>query len=266
MNINEYIASGVLESYILGGLSKQESTEVESNAALYPEVRAELDKLETDLENIAMSYSKTPAPYLKLSIAAKFNFASTEKKEEAKIISIGVPAFYKQAIAASITLAVISTASAGYFWNQWKNAESKVVALEFDKTTLSNNINLTKQQLDGANNYLSLMQDTSSVLITLKGSALSPNSAAKVLWNKTTKEVYLGGLASLPAPSEEQQYQLWAIVDGQPVDAGVFDIEKGNILQQLKTISNAQAFAVTLEKKGGSPTPTLAALFLIGNV
>ena len=76
----------------------------------------------------------------------------------------------------------------------------------------------------------------------------------------------MGGLASLPAPSEEQQYQLWAIVDGQPVDAGVFDIEKGNILQQLKTISNAQAFAVTLEKKGGSPTPTLAALFLIGNV
>ena len=43
-------------------------------------------------------------------------------------------------------------------------------------------------------------------------------------------------------------------------------MENAHVLQQLKTIGKAQAFAVTLEKKGGSPTPTLAALYLIGNV
>jgi anti-sigma-K factor RskA len=261
MNIKEYISSGILETYLLGGLTAAEAGEVEAYVKQYPEIRAELDKLEGDLENIALSYAKTPSPALKSKIASKLDFA---EEKEVKIIPI--PSFYRLAIAASVTLAIISTASAGYFWNKWQHAEGRVIALELDKSTLANNVNLTKQELDKTNNYLSLIQDTSSVLITLKGSPLSPNAAAKVLWNKTSKQVYLGGLASLPVPSADHQYQLWAIVDGQPVDAGVFDMENPNILQQLKTIGKAQAFAVTLEKKGGSPTPTLAALYLIGNV
>jgi anti-sigma-K factor RskA len=263
MNIEEYIASGILETYTLGGLSKAEAAEVEAYALQYPEIRAQLERLEEDLENLALSYAKKPAPDLKAKIADQLHFAPASK-EEVKIIPI--PSFYRPAIAASVALAIVSAASAGYFWNKWQDAEGRVIALEYEKTALTNNINLTKQQLAGANNYLSLMQDTSAVLITLKGSALSPDAAAKVLWNKSTKEVYLGGLASLPTPPSNLQYQLWAIVDGVPVDAGVFDVENGNILQQLKTIDNAQAFAVTLEKKGGSPTPTLAALYLIGNV
>ncbi len=35
-------------------------------------------------------------------------------------------------------------------------------------------------------------------------------------------------------------------------------------LQRMKDISRAQAFAVTLEKAGGSPTPDLQALVLMG--
>jgi len=261
MNIKEYIASGILEAYLLGGLTAAEAGEVEAYVKQYPEIRAELDKLEGDLENIALSYTKTPSPALKAKIASQLDFA-----EEKEVKVIPIPAFYRQAIAASVALAILSTASAGYFWNKWQHAEGRVIALEVEKGALANNINLTKQELDNTNHYLSLIQDTSSVLVTLKGSALSPNSAAKVLWNKSSQQVYLGGLASLPAPAADQQYQLWAIVDGQPVDAGVFEIENVHVLQQLKTIGKAQAFAVTLEKKGGSPTPTLAALYLIGNV
>ncbi|MDB5272046.1 MAG: hypothetical protein JWO58_413 [Chitinophagaceae bacterium] len=261
MNIKEYISSGILETYLLGGLSEAEAGEVETYVKQYPEIRAELDKLEGDLENIALSYAKAPSPSLKSRIASELDFV-----EEKEVQIIPIPSFYRMAIAASVVLAIISTASAGYFWNEWQKAEGRVIALEVEKSSLANNINLTKQELDKTNSYLSLVQDTNSVLITLKGSALSPTAAAKVLWNKKTQEVYLGGLAALPVPTAEQQYQLWAIVDGQPVDAGVFDMENKNVLQQLKTVANAQAFAVTLEKKGGSPTPTLAALYLIGNV
>ncbi|HWZ22710.1 MAG TPA: anti-sigma factor [Cytophagaceae bacterium] len=268
MNIKEYISSGILETFVFGGLSAAEAAEVEAYARQYPEVRAELDKLESQLENIALSYSKTPAPSLKSKIASSLDFKEPEvdevKEKEVKIVQ--VPPFYRQAIAASVALAIISASSAGYFWNKWQDAEGRVLAMASEKSVLANNVNLTKQQLDGANNYLSLMQDSSSVLITLKGSALSPLASAKVLWNKSTHEVYLGGLTALPTPSAEQQYQLWAIVDGKPVDAGVFDLSKDLNLQQLKKIEGAQAFAVTVEKKGGSIAPTLTALYLIGNV
>jgi anti-sigma-K factor RskA len=262
MNITEYISSGILETYLLGGLSPMEAAEVETNALQYPEIRAELNKLEIDLENMALSYSQTPPTSLKSKIASKLEFVETK---EAKTIPL-VPSFYRQAIAASITLAILSAGSATYFWNKWKEAEGRVLTLESEKTMLTNNFNLTKQSLDEANGFLSTIKDTNSVLVTLKGSALSPDAAARVLWNKSTQQVYLGGIASLPKPSAEQQYQLWAIVDGKPVDAGVFDLESRDRMQQLKAIGNVQAFAVTLEKKGGSPTPTLTALYLIGNV
>ncbi len=58
--------------------------------------------------------------------------------------------------------------------------------------------------------------------------------------------------------------QLWAIVEGKPVDAGMIDACSG--LCKMKNISNASAFAITLEKRGGSPTPNLEQLQVIGNV
>jgi anti-sigma-K factor RskA len=71
----------------------------------------------------------------------------------------------------------------------------------------------------------------------------------------------------LPQPSSDLQYQLWAIVDGNPVDLGVFDIlnEKELVTKDLD-LKKIQAFAVTLEKKGGSPSPNLEKLYVIGNV
>ena len=70
----------------------------------------------------------------------------------------------------------------------------------------------------------------------------------------------------LPKPRADKQYQLWAIVDGKPVDAGVFDVDGGAAFVKLKNIPNAQAFAITLENKGGSASPHMDALYVMGKV
>ncbi|WP_350340234.1 anti-sigma factor [Paraflavitalea speifideaquila] len=57
-----------------------------------------------------------------------------------------------------------------------------------------------------------------------------------------------------PAPAG-RQYQLWALVDGKPVDAGMLDNCDG--LCQLKNIQQAQAFAITLEKPAEALYPIL---------
>ncbi len=70
----------------------------------------------------------------------------------------------------------------------------------------------------------------------------------------------------LPPPPSDKQYQLWVIVDGTPADMGVFEaILTGNTLQEIPFVENPQAFTVTLEKRGGSPTPTLEEMVVIGN-
>ena len=43
-----------------------------------------------------------------------------------------------------------------------------------------------------------------------------------------SKDVYLL-VNHLPKPVPDKQYQLWAIVDGKPVDAGIFDMAEGTV-------------------------------------
>jgi len=52
-----------------------------------------------------------------------------------------------------------------------------------------------------------------------------------------------------------------------PVDAGVFDWNSEG-LQKMKSISGqaVAAFAVTIEPKGGSESPSLETMQVIGNV
>ena len=70
----------------------------------------------------------------------------------------------------------------------------------------------------------------------------------------------------MPKAPEGKEYQLWAIVDGKPVDLGMYDENNSQKLQAMKTISKPQAFAITLENKGGSPTPTMEQMYVLGNV
>ena len=61
------------------------------------------------------------------------------------------------------------------------------------------------------------------------------------------------------------QYQLWALVDGKPVSAGMYSAEK-DTKEILANIPKAQAFAITLEKQGGSTSPTMENMFVMGNI
>jgi hypothetical protein len=56
------------------------------------------------------------------------------------------------------------------------------------------------------------------------------------------------------------------MVDGKPVDAGVFEMKEGPGMMKMKNIPRAEAFAITLEKKGGSQAPSLDKLYVMGKV
>ena len=66
----------------------------------------------------------------------------------------------------------------------------------------------------------------------------------------------------MPSPGDGKQFQLWALVGGKPVDAGVFVTGQEGI-QRVKDVMNADIWAVTLEPKGGSLSPTMDQMYLI---
>jgi anti-sigma-K factor RskA len=98
---------------------------------------------------------------------------------------------------------------------------------------------------------------------------ISPSSFATVYWDTTSKDVYLL-VNNLPVPAGDQQYQLWALLDGKPIDVGMIDNEsfigQKKLLLRMKNVSGAQAFAITLEKKGGSEKPTMENMYVLGNL
>ena len=74
MNVTEYIASGILESYVMGAVSDQERREVECLSSIYPDVRQELDHLSVALEQYTQLYSVEPPASVKAKLLAQLDF------------------------------------------------------------------------------------------------------------------------------------------------------------------------------------------------
>lgn len=118
-------------------------------------------------------------------------------------------------------------------------------------------------QFRATNELMAFMADGATKTVQLEGQSFAPKSEAMVYWNQQSAKVYVS-TAGLPVINDNQSYQLWALVDGKPVDAGVFNSEKE--LQAGKKIFQADAFAVTIEPKGGSDQPTLSKLCVLGKL
>ncbi len=130
---------------------------------------------------------------------------------------------------------------------------------------LEKNTGTLKQSEKVKQEYIQFLASNQTEKIVLAGVPEKPNAKALVFWNKENKHVMLSEV-SLPETPKNMQYQLWAIVDGKPVDAGMLDLDAEGKLLEMKTIESSQAFAITLEPMGGSASPHLEDLCVIGNV
>lgn len=261
MNVEEYIASGILEAYVLGGLDSKEIQEVEQMAFQHPEVKKEIASLQAAFESYAESLAVKPRPELKNKILERLPEYSNFSGGNSTIRL----SYYRYATAASVALMIVCGSFAFYFWSKWQGAEQRLVLLEEQTSRYAEQINKANYKIDQLAGSFDAIRDTSVVKVTMKGVSSSPGSLAVVFWNKNTSEVFIDP-GNLPQPPEGMQYQLWALKDGQPIDAGVFETDQNTGLQKVKTIEFAQAYAVTLEKKGGSKVPTLTAMFVFGEV
>ncbi len=259
MTIQEYISSGVIESYILGELSDKERAEVEALAAKHPEVTAEIEAVETTLMNFA---SKTPPAHLKNNILAKLDL------QESKVVSMETakPSYTGWLVAASLALLIGSAIYNVILNNKVKSAEEQLAAVNSEKEKYAKDFEAQSSTYTMMVEQMAILMQPENKKVMLKGMDAAPTALATVYWNQQNQDVYIN-VNSLPSAPDDKQYQLWAIVDGKPVDMGMLDMNPElPPLHKMKPITGAQAFAVTLEKKGGNPSPTMDAMYLMGNV
>lgn len=269
MNTSEYISSGILESYVLGFCSAAEAAEVEHMCSLYPEVKAELDEIQVSLNDYAGSHAATPKASTRSKIFAEIDMLAGHEPVGSAIESgksAGIIPMWRYLAAASIVLLGLSIIGNVVFYTRWKAANEQVIALNNEKNVLADNLKTNQVKLGEMNNSMAVMGDPGMTRVMMKGLPKSPESLAIIYWNKQNSQVYID-VKSLPVPAEGKQYQLWAIVDGKPVDAGMLPVEGiAGVMMKMKDFPSAQAFAITLEKEGGSASPTMEEMIVMGAI
>jgi anti-sigma-K factor RskA len=264
VNLQEYIASGILELYVLGELTEHERFDVEKNLARYPELREELARVEETQEKLLMSAAIKPRASVKTDL-----FKKIETKPEAEVVSIQQTdsslTFWKFAAAASVTIALIASYLAYDFHAKWKSSEVNLADLRSQNERIASDYNQVNQKIDQIQHELEITTSAAFSRVIMVGTPNSPEALASVYWNQNTKEVYLS-LQNMKELSQENQYQLWALIDGKPVDAGVFDGNTAGLIKMKDIPAGAGTFAVTIERRGGVPSPTLSTMQVAGNV
>lgn len=274
MNIKEWINSGIIESYVLGDLSEEEAREVEAMAERHPEVQAEITETEMALEGLARKAAVKPRAGLKDDLFSRIETTTSETKtESAPITKTAQPKVveirsnsrpWQWLSAAAVALLIFSTVLAFYYRTQWQTAESQLA------TYIAQEQELSQQYQALRSDFEQLREQQQDVFanpdfqqVRLRGTDVAPSAFAVIYWNDASDQVYLNP-AGLPEPEAGKQYQLWGIVDGQPASAGVFKLQ--NELVAMQQIDGASAFAITLEPEGGSESPTLEAMYVLGEV
>jgi hypothetical protein len=291
-DLKAYIESGILELYVLGELTAAEKLEVEKMATAFEEVRGEITTIEIALERYALAGAIAPSETSLQNLMETLE--QSQKEVAAQQSSLSAEASLSNgavlpnpgglenttaskakfrrlqyALAACIALLAVSVVALVFMHTRLDKAETQLISLRTEKDRLAIRANFLQQSSNELQKVADMINDPNWAVVKLVGANGSPKSKVTVYWNRERKDVVVDkSRMTLPANDEEHQYQLWAMVQGKPVNLGVFDMKADSteMLLIMKEISKAQAFAVTLEKRGGSENPTMENLLAIGGV
>lgn len=258
MEANELKNSGILELYVYGSLSVEESKNISELAKNNPEIKAEIESIEVAIFNFNQAFSPdVPANQFEkikhaifgkvIPLQKKSNFSSYLGWAAALIFSIGL-----------VTV---------YINNQ--KIEKEFNSLKEEKIALESKFSIQKQRKRDSIFKFNVVNDICNRNIQLDAQKVSPAANAKIYWNKYTNEVFVDA-TSLPIPPKGKEYQIWSLKMQPltPTSIGLLNEFEDNNFKFFK-VDNAEiaeGFGITLEPEGGSATPTMEQLYSLGKV
>lgn len=249
-------------------------------ASIYPEIKTELEALQSTLENFALQSEVAPPPKLKGQVLSAIADVEQIKADGSpKILPESKPAGDHTRIirmsrkwAAVGTVLIVSSIGALLYLNY--ETQENLVALEDQldqkEEILSEQVTdleTLRQDYGDLAALNTMLTKPSTQRVQMNGTEMYPEGVAQVYWNVEDQQIVMDR-GNMPPPPEGQDYQLWAIVDGTPTSLGVYPWSEEALEPTFMSgeIDAASAFAVTIEPKGGSEKPTLSNLFVIGEV
>lgn len=253
MDIRQYIASGIIETYVMGLCTREEELEMEDLRRQYPELNNAVKRYEEEMESNMQHHITLPPE-------------ETDEKILDKLSSLNVPVvpittvnnnkkqygWIKIAAAAAVLLVVSSV----FNYILYRKNEKQKQAL-----TETNNIKPGLPQRD-----YDILTSRTITPVAMYGVGIHSICRCTMFWDKKTGKMYIM-IHHLPQSSSAKDYQLWATVDGKPVSVGIIQDEiRGRFIEMQNVPVNAVAFTVTLEKAGGNDLPTVQETYLSGKI
>ncbi|WP_299224615.1 anti-sigma factor [uncultured Psychroserpens sp.] len=264
MDINAYIASGILELYVAGRLSKKESLEVYELMLKHPEISKEVLEIEASIVKLtaATSQNESSKNLVKIKRQLHFNDSSS------KVVSISKT---RTNWLTYVGWAAALIIGAGFLWTINKNQqlESQITSTEIENAYLEKQIEDAKIDLAAKENLLNVLRDKDIISVPLGGQGDFANAYAKVYWNKADNNIYLDA-QGLPDAPEGKVWQVWSLTLNPltPTSLGTIDDFNSdeNKIFNITNTNESQAFGITLEPDGGSASPTMEQLYTLGIV
>jgi anti-sigma-K factor RskA len=253
LELKNIISSGLLELFVSGLTSPEETRNVEKWMRQYPEVKQELKEIEDAIASFAQANAVLPSAVVKEKLMASINNNTTTSRvvNIREDVKKGTGSFYwKWAAAASILLLFGSLVINMVYYNKYSNASKNLKETE---QLLAEE----KQHNNQMSDEMGWVQNPNSMPVVLKEMDPAMDTKAKIFWMQNTGEIMVDA-SHLPEAPTGMQYQFWGIVDGKPVNGGMIRAKNGETyhMQKMKSFGRAEAFAISLEKAGGNPTPT----------
>jgi hypothetical protein len=240
----------------MGLASPTESAELEQLAEQYPEVRAEIEANKYALLEYVLQFKQEPPTALREKVLGKLDDLGEIKSAErpAKVLQM-LPSQSKSAarlmLAASWIGLAISLGGNIWLYQNWQNTHESLTQIIENQRNSDNKLATLRTQYQQVQSEMAILSEPANQIVALKGTKDFPDAQVMLYWNKQTKEVFLK-VKNLPKPPTGKQYQLW-LIDGDSVkDAGMIVLQNNEfVVCKMKTVSKANAFAITLEREGG---------------
>jgi len=243
MTLNEIRESGLLELYVLGELNQHLKSEVEAAITVYPELKRDIADIERVLFAYAKAHAVNPPASVLEQLMEQTRDTSSAKGKETKVKRLNT--FSAMMAAASIALLLFSV----YLFNANQNQQNRYTALLDDCDKNKHGLEVLLAEYEALNSG-----DNNTVVVA--ATEKYPETKIVLHTNDAAKLNYLQ-LQNLPEIAVNQSFQLWSLKeDSDPIPLDVFEKDGSNLLA-VKYVDATNAYAITIEPKGGSKSPTL---------
>lgn len=250
-----FLESNLLDRYIIGSTSPEETREVEHFINNYEEAKLAYIEGQNNLEILAKANAIEPSKTNIDTILKEINSKNSTSIDEdkGKVISMPSPtrATPWYSIAASVAALIFATiATSLYFNNNALKSENQVVVEEiFD---LRSDIEKTNSQLNELMLQFQKLNNPDAQKYVLRGNERAQKLETVAYINPVEKTSMLD-IISLPQLPEDQCYQIWAEMTDRMVSLGILDPRDAK-LKPLPYLEDALAISITIEPKGGNTT------------